>query len=74
MQGGAVAHQDDDVVPFEQHLTFGRVKISDTIEKRWRLKEILGDSEGSDLIARENLDQDSNLQQLHWYYQHKRAT
>jgi len=73
LQGGLLAHQDGDVVPFEQHLTFGRIKVSGMIEKRWRLKEILAEGEGADLVTRENLDQDSNRQQLHWYYQHKRA-
>jgi len=73
IRADAVVHQDEDVVPFEQNLTFGRVKTGDVIEKRWRLKEIIPEGEGTDLIVRENLDQDSNLQQLHWYYQHKRA-
>ena len=59
--------QDADVAPFEQFLTMGR------LDGRWKLKEILPPADARKLIASENLDQDSNLQQLQWYYQHKRA-
>ena len=64
---GNVAQQDEDVTPFEQILTFGRQG------NRWKLKEILSPAEAQGLIAQENVDQDSNVQQLQWYYQHKRA-
>ncbi len=73
LRGGAVVHQDEDVVPFEQHLTFGRYRVSGVAEKWWRLKEILPEGKGADLVVRENLDQDSSRSQLQWYYQHKRA-
>lgn len=63
----AVLQQDEDVTPFEQFLTLGRC------DGRWKLKEILLPVDTQNLIAQENLDQDSNLQQLQWYYQHKRA-
>lgn len=59
--------QDEDVAPFEQFLTMGR------LDGRWKLKEILPPADARKLIASENLDQDSNLHQLQWYYQHKRA-
>jgi hypothetical protein len=64
---GTVTEQDEDVAPFEQFLTLGRH------EYRWKLKEILAPAEAQHLIVQENLDQDSNVQQLQWYYQHKRA-
>lgn len=63
----SVLQQDGDVTPFEQFLTLGR------FDGRWKLKEILPPADARDLVAQENLDQDSNLQQLQWYYQHKRA-
>ena len=59
--------KDEDVRAFEQYLTLGRV------DKTWKLKEILNPADAQELVARENLDQDSNAQQLQWYYQHKRA-
>ena len=37
---GQVIRQDDDVVPFEQYLTLGR------LDNRWKLKEILSDEAG----------------------------
>lgn len=73
LRNGKVLQQDEDVVPFEQNLSFGRLKVAGMIEKRWRLKEILTKGSVPACIARENLDQDSNLEQLHWYYEHKRA-
>jgi predicted lipid-binding transport protein (Tim44 family) len=64
---GRVTWQDQDVVPFEQYLTLGR------LEKRWRLKEILSAEAGQAAVKEENLDQDSSPEQVQWYYQHSRA-
>jgi predicted lipid-binding transport protein (Tim44 family) len=66
-QNGKVISQDDDVAPFEQYLTFGRVY------NQWKLKEILLQADENGLVKQENVDQDSNAQQLQWYYQHRRA-
>lgn len=62
-----IVHQDEDVTPFEQYLTFGRR------ENKWKLKEILSPETGQKALAEENLDQDSSPQQVQWYYQQKRA-
>ena len=72
-RNGTVVRQDDDVVPFEQHLTLGRLNVSGVAGKQWCLKEIIPQERSGDLVSLYNLDEDSNLQQLHWYYQHKRA-
>jgi predicted lipid-binding transport protein (Tim44 family) len=64
---GAVIQQDEDVMTFEQYVTFGR------LDKTWKLKELLSPEQAQGMVAQENLDQDSNVQQLQWYYQHKRA-
>ena len=59
--------QDEDVVPFEQYLTLGR------LDNRWKLKEILSAEAGQAAVQEENLDQDSSPEQVQWYYQHTRA-
>lgn len=61
-----IISHDEDVTPFEQYLTFGRLC------NMWKLKEVLLAANASNLVKQENLDQDSNVQQLQWYYQHKR--
>lgn len=66
-QRNSVLLQDEFVTPFEHFITMGR------LDGYWKLKEILLPAGARKLIASENLDQDSNLQQLQWYYQHKRA-
>ena len=66
-KNGEVVSQDEDVTPFEQFLSLRR------LDNRWKLSEILSPAEASGLVAQENVDQDSNAQQLQWYYQHKRA-
>jgi predicted lipid-binding transport protein (Tim44 family) len=66
-RGDRTVRADADVAPFEMFLTFGR------LDSRWKLKEIVAPAEAQALVAQENLDQDSNAQQLQWYYQHKRA-
>lgn len=64
---GEVVRQDEDVMPYTMFLTFGR------LDNRWKLKEILLPADAEKLVGQENIDQDSNAQQLQWYYQHKRA-
>ena len=66
-RNGQVSWQDEDVVPFEQYLTLGR------LENRWKLKEILSAAAGQAAVKEENLDQDSSPEQVQWYYQHSRA-
>ncbi|MGA2092950.1 MAG: polymorphic toxin-type HINT domain-containing protein [Sedimentisphaerales bacterium] len=66
-RNGQVIHQDEDVTPFEQYITLGR------LNNQWKLKEILSGTAGQFALSRENLDQDSSPQQVRWYYQHARA-
>jgi len=68
MQRGIALQRDDDVTPFELYLTFGR------LENQWRLKEFVLPADAGELLLKENIDQDSNSQQLEWYYKQKRAT
>jgi len=67
LRAGRVSSQDEDVVPFEQYLTLGR------LDNRWKLKEILSAEAGQAAVKEENLDQDSSPEQVQWYYQHGRA-
>ena len=64
---GEVVHKDEDVVPFDEYLTFGR------LDGQWKLKEVMPPAGGAGAIAQENLDEDSSLLQLRWYYTKKRA-
>ena len=64
---GDVISRDYDVTAFEQYLTFGRTG------NMWKLKEVILPTDESGLVKQENIDQDSNSQQLQWYYQHRRA-
>jgi len=64
---GEVVHKDEDVVPFEEYLTFGR------LDGRWKLKEVMPPAAGAGAVAQENLDEESSLLQLRWYYSKKRA-
>ena len=64
---GQAAQADEDVVPFEQYVTLGR------LDNRWKLKEVLSAEAGQAAVKEENLDQDSSPDQVQWYYQHKRA-
>ena len=65
---GQTVLRDEYVTPFEQYWTFGR------LDGQWRLKEVLPAARGPELVARENLDQDSSAEQLQWYYRQPRAT
>ncbi len=64
---GEIVHKDGDVVPFDEYLTFGR------LDGQWKLKEVMPPAGGAGAVARENLDEDSSLSQLRWYYTKKRA-
>jgi hypothetical protein len=64
---GKVVHQDGDVVPFEEYLVFGR------LDGRWKLQEVVPPAGGGGAVSQENLDEDSSLGQLRWYYSKKRA-
>ncbi len=64
---GTTVHEDADVVPFDEYLTIGRD------EGRWKLKEAVPPGSGAEGVARENIDEDSSLEQLRWYYTKKRA-
>jgi hypothetical protein len=64
---GKVVHQDGDVVPFEEYLAFGR------LDGRWKLQEVVPPAGGGGAVSQENLDEDSSLGQLRWYYSKKRA-
>ncbi len=66
-QHGVLVHQDEEVAPFEQYLTFGR------LNNQWKLKEVVNEGTKDSLIQQENIDQESSPQQIQWYYQHKRA-
>lgn len=55
------------VTPFDEYWTFGR--RGDT----WKLREVLPRSRGEKMIAVENVDEDSNPQQMQWYYRQTRA-
>ena len=65
---GSEVARDDDVIPFVEFWTFGR------LDNQWKLKEVLPAAEGARELAAENVDQDSNAAQLHWYYTKSRAT
>ncbi|MCY2927060.1 MAG: TIM44-like domain-containing protein [Planctomycetota bacterium] len=64
---GGVVRQDEDVAPFEEYWTFGR------LERQWRLKEVLPSAAGEKALGEENLDEDSTPAQLQWYYRQTRA-
>jgi uncharacterized membrane protein YgcG len=64
---GEVVHKDEDVVPFDEYLTFGR------LDGQWKLKEVMPPAAGAGAVGQENLDEDSSLLQLRWYYTKKRA-
>jgi predicted lipid-binding transport protein (Tim44 family) len=66
-RNGAVTAQQDDVTPFEEYWTFGR------LAGVWKLKDVEPPAQGPSLVAQENLDQDSTPDQLQWYYKHPRA-
>ncbi|MCY2931635.1 MAG: TIM44-like domain-containing protein [Planctomycetota bacterium] len=62
-----VQKMDEDVAPFEEYWTFGR------LDRAWKLKEVLPPASGQKAMAAENLDEDSTPAQLQWYYRQSRA-
>lgn len=66
-KGDEVVSQDEDVTPFEQFLTLGR------LDNRWKVKELTPPASGRTALAGENLDEDSTPAQVQWYYSHTRA-
>ena len=65
---GTEVARDDDVVPFVEFWTFGR------LDNLWKLKEVLPTAKGTRALGAENVDEDSNAAQLQWYYTKTRAT
>src|SRR5439155_7427903 len=59
--------QEEYVTPFEQYWTFGR------LDRQWKLKEILPPAEGEQLVAQENIDEESDPATLQWFYTKSRA-
>jgi predicted lipid-binding transport protein (Tim44 family) len=66
-QAGRPTAQEDYVTPFEQYWTFGR------LDRQWKLKEILPPTEGEQMIAQENVDEESDPATLQWFYTKSRA-
>ncbi len=63
---GLLIQQDEDVEPFEEYWTFGR------LDNQWKLKEVLLPAEGEAEVREENVDEESSPEQLQWYYQQTR--
>jgi predicted lipid-binding transport protein (Tim44 family) len=66
-KGDAVWSGQKDVTPFEEYWTFGR------LDGAWKLKEVLPPGGGKQIIATENVDEDSSPDQLQWYYRQPRV-
>jgi predicted lipid-binding transport protein (Tim44 family) len=66
-QNGRAISQEEYVTPFEQFWTFGR------LDRQWKLKEILPLAEGQQLVAQENIDEESDPATLQWFYTKSRA-
>jgi predicted lipid-binding transport protein (Tim44 family) len=66
-KGDAVWSGQQDVTPFEEFWTFGR------LDGVWKLKEVLPPAGGKLKIASENVDEDSSPDQLQWYYRQPRS-
>jgi hypothetical protein len=66
-KGEKVISQEAYVAPFEEYWTFGR------LDRTWKLKEVLPPAKGKELVAQENLDEESTPGQLQWYYRQERA-
>lgn len=66
-RGEAEIERQEDVAPFEEYWTFGR------LDGRWKLKEVLPSARAEALVGQENIDEDSSPRQLQWYYSKSRA-
>ncbi|TAN36507.1 MAG: hypothetical protein EPN23_08445 [Verrucomicrobia bacterium] len=65
---GNVLTQNEDVTPFVEFWTFGR------LNGQWKLKEVLPPAAGERALTAENVDEDSSPAQLRWYYTKNRAS
>ena len=43
------------------------------LDRQWKLKEILPPSKGEQMIAQENVDEESDQSMLQWFYTKSRA-
>jgi predicted lipid-binding transport protein (Tim44 family) len=66
-KGKMVLSEQQYVTPFDEYWTFGR------LDNVWKLKEVLPTVRGEKMIAEENVDEESNPQQMQWYYRQTRA-
>jgi len=66
-RGERIISQEPYVTPFEEYWTFGR------LDGTWKLKEVLPPAKGRELVAQENIDEESTPGQLQWYYRQERA-
>ena len=66
-KGNQVLSGQQYVTPFEEYWTFGR------LDGVWKLKEVLPPARGGQLIAEENVDEESTAGQMQWYYRQTRA-
>ena len=66
-RGDRVFSEQKVVTPFEEYWTFGR------LDGRWKLKEALPPARGKQMVAEENVDEDSSAGQMEWYYRQSRA-
>jgi predicted lipid-binding transport protein (Tim44 family) len=66
-KGGTDVCRQEYVTAFEEYWTFAR------LVDQWMLREVEPPAEGEQRIRAENLDQDSTLSQLEWYYTQPRA-
>lgn len=67
-KGDRIMSQQEDVTPFEEYWTFGR------LNNQWRLKEVLPPGRGMKMVTQENVDEESGPGQLQWYYRQTRAS
>ena len=66
-EGDKLRDQQEYVTPFEEYWTFGR------LENQWKLKEVLPPAAGKKMNNVENLDEESSVGQMQWYYRQSRA-
>jgi uncharacterized membrane protein YgcG len=66
-RGVMVMNKDFDVRAFEEYWKFGR------FGSEWRLKEALPSASGEKEALLENVDEESSLEMVKWYYTKKRA-
>ena len=64
---GTETQHDDDVSPFVEFWTFGR------LDGLWKLKEVLPTAAGERALQQENVDEGSSAQMVQWYYTKNRA-